>query len=388
MKINTNGLVQQPDGQAPKPDSMAAKAPSGPTSLPPAAASGAQSYQFSIGEPALDEALVQRVWAAGGIGSASGAAADLARYQWFYLGNPQGPARVNWLRHGAEPEPAGVLGIGSRQLLMAGQATPAGALVDFVINPKHRSAFPALMLQRNGREMALTSMQVVYGLPDTKAVMVCKRLESHVKFELPRFARVVRSRGYLERLLPRWAALPLAVFTDVLDHAGMRLQLLFSSLAGEWIEAFDARFDQLWAALDKSRLCVGVRDRAFLEWRFAQQPARNYKTFVVKRAGSDALLMYFVCEITASTLRVKDCLYIGTERELRAGLLLLTLAARTLGSHSVELQVSADGLFRRALRRAQFGLRSQRPFFAIVNAPLREQAAGLHWYITPADEDV
>lgn len=354
----------------------------------PHSAAGAQSYEFSVGDACADGELARQVWVTGGLGSTQGVGADAARYEWFYLSNPQGVARVNWLRHADEAEPVGFLGIGRRQMLMAGQSVAGGALVDFVISPKHRSAYPALVLQRKGREVALAALEVIYGLPDTKAVLVCKRLESHVKFDLPRFARVVRSRAYLERLVPAWAAVPLAVFSDILDNFGIRLQLLLTRLRGEWMDGFDARFDALWAALDKRGLSIGVRDRAFLNWRFARQPARNYRTFVVKRPGSEALLMYFVCEITASTLRVKDCLCIGSERELCFGLLLLVQAARALGSSSVEMQVSADGIFKRALRGAQFGLRSQRPFFAIVNPVWRDQAAQLHWYITQADEDV
>lgn len=359
-----------------------------PTDSNPANAGGAQPYEHRCASADVASAAALEVWAEGGIASARGLEADRARYDWFYRKNPQGAACVNLLVHGEQQAPMGFLGIGARRLLLGGEPVAAGVLVDFVISPKHRSAFPALLLQRKGREQAFAFMRIIYGLPDTKAVGVCKRLESHVKFDLPRFARVLRSQVYLERLMPRWAALPLAIFSDTLDRIGMRLQLLFTSVAGGWVHKFDASFDDLWAALDKRNLCVGVRDREFLQWRFEQQPEHDYRTFVVKRKDSSALLMYFVCEVSKTALRVKDCLHVASDRELRAGLLLLALAGRAMGASSVEIQVAANESFGRALRRAQYLQRSQRPFFAVVGAALRERAARVRWYITQADEDV
>lgn len=351
----------------------------------PAVAANPSSYEFSVGNATQDAAAAVRLWADGGL-SPGGTQADYARYEWFYLRNPQGLAWSNWLRHGSETDPVGFLGIGCRQMFLDGKALAAGVLVDFVVVPQHRSAFPALMLQRKGREQALASLQVVYGLPDTKAVLVCKRLESHVKFDLPRYVRVVRSRVYLERLLPQWVAKPLALFTDTLDWIGMRLQLALASGVGHWVKGFDASFDQLWAAHPKDDLCVGVRDRAFLQWRFADQPGRDYRTFVVRCKG--ALRAYFVCEITGTTLRVKDCLAIGSERELSSDLLMLALAARSSGLSSVEIQIASTVSVTRALRRAQYVVRSRRPFFAVVAESMRSRASSVGWHITQADEDV
>ena len=359
-----------------------------PTDSNPASAGGAQPYEHRCAPADIACADALAVWAEGGIASARGVEADRARYSWFYRQNPQGAACVNSLVHGEQKKPMGFLGIGARRLLLDGEPVPAGVLVDFVISPKHRSAFAALLLQRKGREQAFAFMRIIYGLPDTKAVGVCKRLESHVQFDLPRFARVVRSQIYLERLMPHWLAVPLAAFTDTMDRIGMHLQLLLTSVGGGWVDRFDASFDDLWAALDKRNLCVGVRDREFLQWRFEQQPEHDYRTFVVKRKGSNALLMYFVCEISNTSLRVKDCLHVASDRELRAGLLLLVLASRAMGASAVEIQVSAGESFGRALRRVQFQQRSQRPFFAVVSEALRDRAARARWYVTQADEDV
>ena len=354
----------------------------------PVVNAAAPAYQVRAGDVSADEQAILEVWQEGGMGLSAGLEADRERFRWFYLANPEGRAFLNLLSASGSEAPVGFLGIGLRRFFMGDEALLAGTLVDFVVSPRHRSAFPALTLQRKGRELALRAVQFLYGLPDTKAVAVCKRLESHVRFELPRFARVIRSRPYFERLVPAWVATPLATFTDVLDRAGTRLQLLFSGLHGQWAREFDSNFDALWQSVNKQGLCIGVRDRAFLQWRFGQQPGHNYLIFVVRKRSSSELQTYFVCEASAKTLTVKDWLSSAAEGDLKAALLLLSVAARKLGVGAVEIQISGTQSQRKALPRAQFVLRSHRPFFAVVGEPLRERAAALRWYITQADEDI
>jgi hypothetical protein len=335
-----------------------------------------------------DVSTAVRLWREGGLGATVGEQVDLARYQWFYANNPQGVARLNFVLHGMEQLPVGFLGIGLRQMYLGNEPVVGGTLVDFVISPRHRSVFPALMLQRQGRADALNSMQILYGLPDTKAVAICRRLESQLTFNLPRYVRVVRSMVYLERQAPHWIAAPLSVFVDTLDRAGICLQLATSQRVGEWLGEFDERFDRLWQKLDRSALCIGLRSREFLQWRFRQQPLRTYRIFVLHRHDDAELLTYFVCEIDSAILRVRDCLNIGTQRDFKVGLLLLSREARRMGLKSVEVQISGPAGLQRTLARAQFLVRSTRPFFAMVGQSLRDRAKSVRWYITPADEDV
>jgi hypothetical protein len=359
-----------------------------PDARPQSVASAAPPYTVRRGDAARDVELATALWREGGMGSRHGEQMDRARYTWFYLDNPRGTARVNLLTHGAE-QAIGFLGIGRRRFFMRGEPVEAGPLVDFVVSPKHRSVFPALLLQREGRAQALQSMDMLYGLPDTKAVAICKRLESQVTFELPRYVRVVRSVAYLQRVAPRWVVAPLAFFADALDGLGLRLQLLLSRQpVGEWVEDFDERFDRLWQRFEQARYCIGERGSEFLRWRFKRQPARDYKIFTLCEHRSRDLLAYFVCEADGGALRVKDMLSCGRPGDLKAGLLLLSREARRMGLQSVEVQIAADETTIRTLKGSQFLWRSSRPFFAMVNAPLRQTSASVPWYITQADEDV
>lgn len=347
---------------------------------------GSPPYEVMVGEAPLHQILAVQLWREGELGTSQSETVSHARYRWFYLDNPEGQARVHLLMHTATQSTVGFMGIGRRQMFADGKKMDSGTLVDYVVVPKHRSAFPALLLQRKAREIALEFMSILYGLPDVKARMISKRLGSDVSFELPRFARVIRGKSYFERHLPGWLAAPLALLSDSLDWLWIRTQLTFGRNAGEWVERFDQEFDQLWMAFRKQDFCIGIRDSAFLNWRFTEQPGHQYRTFIVRSKGS--LIMYFVCEVSGETLSIKDCLNIGSEADFKQGLLLLSLEARGMNIKAVEVQASFTKPHIRALRRAQFALRSSRPFFAVIRESLKEQATKMHWYITPADEDV
>lgn len=352
-----------------------------------ASAPAALAYSVLRGTlPAQDRALVD-LWREGGLTTTETEAA-VARLSWFYLDNPQGAAQLNFLGFGESKISVGCLGVAPRHFFVGGEAVTGGTLIDFAVSPKHRSAYPALTLQRTGRERALRSWEFVYGLPDTKAVAICKRLATHVSFQLPRFVRVIRSRIFLARVLPGSLATALAWFVDSADSLITHARLSFARKRGEWLNDFDTRFDALWTAFEKKNTCIGLRDRTFLQWRFSAQPHHEYQTFGITRHGSDELLMYFVCQRSEHGLVVKDCLNIGSEADLRHGLLMLIAAARKLGASAIDLQLSADSTWNRALRHTHFYLRSQRPFFAAFREPLQQQAQGCHWYITQADEDI
>ena len=344
------------------------------------------SYQVKSADPhtGREQALV--AWREGGLGGSQ--AGDLAqlRYDWFYLRNPQGKARLNLL-FTSEATLAGSLGIGCRGFHIGGEAALAGVLIDFVVSPRHRTALPALTLQRKGREYALQSMDLVYGLPNPNALGICKRLATHVWLEFERLARVLRYCTYIERLLPKLLAAPAALIVDVLDLLRIRARLLPSKVRGDWVTGFDESFDSLWAELDKRDLCIGTRDRQFLQWRFSEHPGNSYQTFAVRRKSDAKLRMYFICHRSGELLSVDDCLGVGSDRELEQGVLLLCLAARKLGAASLDVSITGATPLHRALLRTNFKIREKRPFFAVIGQTLQAVASHCTWYVTRADED-
>jgi hypothetical protein len=346
------------------------------------------SYSVRPGEAARDEPVIIGLWRAGGLAEPQDDGRARARYDWFYRSNPQGQARLTMLWSDREDAPVGSLAIGARSFIVNGRTLAAGVLVDFVVAPRHRSVLPALTLQREARQQAIESVPVIYGMPDTKAVALCRRLPTDVAFNLQRLVRVVRSRVYLNRMMPALVAEFLGAFTDVLDRAWAGLQLLSCRMGGEWVTGFDESFDELWNRTPQSGVCIGVRNRRFLQWRFLDKPGPAPYIYAVRDRGTRTLCMYFICELCDGTLSVKDFLHAGTARDLKRGLLMLAAAARRLGANSVSIHVAGDDTVRRALRHAQYLCRSERPFFAVLHPSAAGAAKGCSWFITQADEDV
>ena len=346
------------------------------------------NYFVRPAEVVADQPAIIELWREGGLGGPPGDDSVTARYTWFYRDNPQGYARLSFLWSDRETAPVGFLAMGARTFLVNEKTLAAGVLVDFVVAPNHRFVLPALTLQRDARKQALETLPLIYGLPGAKAVALCKRLPTDVSFGLPRCVRVVRSRYYLDRKLPKIAARFLAAPIDAVDRSAIWLQLLFGTMAGEWVTQFDDSFDDLWNRFPKSGVCIGVRDRRFLQWRFCDKPGSVPRIYAIRDRRTRALQMYFVCELDGNYLWVKDCLHAGSAGDLKRGLLMLAAAARRLGASAVSIEVAGNDSVRRALRRAQYVRRSERPFFALLHPSAADAAKAGSWFITRADEDV
>ncbi len=127
-------------------------------------AAGEHKYRVDRGDPVADRERILALWER--CKFASGAPAR-ARYDWFYLDNPAGRSRVYLLFSGDEM--VGALGTGTRQLAgAAGEMRSAVILVDFVVEPMHRSLYPALALQKTARERELRDIPMLYGIPATQ----------------------------------------------------------------------------------------------------------------------------------------------------------------------------------------------------------------------------
>ena len=342
-------------------------------------------YAVIAGTVPSDRDRAVAVWLAGGFGDPD-ADRQRARFDWLYGQCPHGEGQVNFLYPPGQTEPVGFLGVSLREWMLDGVPVRGGALVDFVVHPSHRSAAPALQLQRRGRERANESAKLLFGLPEPKAIAIFKRLGSTVQGSLARYARVVRYGAYLQRRMPAWLARPTGAIAGIADGVRLRARLLTSKLQGAWQQDFDASFDALWQRCDKRARCIGVRDQKLLRWRFGSQPHHQYRVFAVRSRSDATLRMYFVCERDGDTLVIKDLLAEGTDGFLTEGLFLLCLAARDAGASAISVQILADEFVVGALRRAGFVQREARPFFGMVGEPSGGIPAAT-WYITQADED-
>jgi len=343
-----------------------------------------------------------------------------AKLDWFYRNNPAGVPQVLLLKHGQSVEPIGTVGLGARILRCGPHSVRAGLMADFAVNTQHRTLFPALTLQRAVLERGLARHELLYGFPNAKSLPVVKRAGFDVAGGLSRYVRVLHTQDYLPNWLPRWLRRSLGGVLDIalrLRHGLLPRLLLREHLHAAWLDQADARFDSLWAEqqVDNAGV-IGVRDCAFLNWRFRSTALHRYRIFTIGSAASERprksasgttpaaprtfgidptlpggkLLGYAVCEADGASLHVRDLLAANpASQHLPALLRMLMRDARRQGYRSVSLEFMGPAKLVTLLLRAGLREREHRsqPLILAMTAPMRAVMQDRPWYLTRADVD-
>lgn len=345
-----------------------------------------KAYSTAPADPVADGARILGLWRQG----LSHRNLPEEKLEWYYRRNPAGTPLVTFLLHGPAREPVGVAAAARRRMRLGERALTAGAMIDFVVAPAHRTLFPAMLLQKAVCREALQSHDLLFGMPNPSSVAAVKRVGYRFVGNLVRRVRVLRARSYLSRFLPSWAGRAAGAAIDGARLASIAVARLASpGFCSEWLEAPDARFDDLWSRAAPRQSLVGVRDRDFLAWRFADCPLHAYRFFAVVSRADGRLAAYAVCETQQHALHVRDFLADparpGAWRRLWAELSreayaqgLASLSVEFLGADSLQRGLAAAGLLARGVQ----------PVYAVLPPALAGLREARHWYLTDADEDV
>ncbi|HEX2493676.1 MAG TPA: hypothetical protein VHK24_07860 [Steroidobacter sp.] len=359
--------------------------------------SAAPRYEFQALDPVKHR---DRVLAAFELCWPQPAAEMQAKHEWFYVANPAGTASAFLLHDHATAKDVGLLVVAPRRFLINGEEALGAVFVDFAVAPEHRRLFLRRIkldllafhtASEAGHDAALMRSDFVYCLPNDRSRRVCERTAGVFQFERPRMAAIVRFWPYLARRAPQWAAKPAGAFLDLLTTCADAVSRLgYPRFTHEWLDEVDERFDVLWSRVSRVDRCIGVRDRAFLHWRFFARPgAHQNRVLAVLRPGTQSLLAYFVTELIDGMLVVRDALCVGSTTEQIAAWKLLRGAARACGAYVVTCEIHADEKVLHCLRRAGYHKRGSTTVFirlaSLCGDWLREAKP---WYLTRADEDV
>lgn len=346
-------------------------------------------YHVEKGDPERDRSRILGLWHRAGFGSDAEECA--ARYDWFYLHNPAGRGRI-YLLLLESGELVGAMGAGTRVF----PATPArgqlagSLLVDFVVEPAHRTMFPALQLQRAAREAELQTHDFFYGFPDAKAVPIFKRMRAHRQIEARDHVRVLRSAKYLAKTLPRlprWVVSMLAACADRLRVVALRLQTSGCRVrrvpitdAGRTHASLLMEFEGL------ADLAMGDRSAAFIAWRAAGIRAGEVELYEVDRRGT--LQGLFLCCRRAPELQVLDLVISTDSSRAIAGLRTLALEGWRAGLDVVRLSFGGNYAAAGALEAAGYHARGTRSGFLSARSDETAEHLPRDWWFTRGDEDV
>jgi hypothetical protein len=320
-----------------------------------------------------------------------------ARFEWLYLQNPAGAARV-WVLYGQGGDPVGFTACFPRRMWVAGR--PCIALVggDFSIAPAHRTLGPAVLLRREAKALVdAGEFDLLYSHPLPAMLPVHARVGHPQLGELMRWTLPLRADHILATRLPNAAArlltppanVALAIhrwFGHTVSKASRRggLELRRAS-------EFSAEYETLDRALGQSYGVIGGRSPAYLAWRFLGNPTID--AFVVEaREGGQHLAGYVVLEHRGSATAVHDLAYVpgcGAEAAL-----LRDAARRAVESGSSSLDIAVQRGFPGSGALASLGFWERdvanptvcyggKEFFG---KPLVEDPQ--QWFMTVGDRDV
>ncbi len=216
------------------------------------------------------------------------------RYAWLY---ERGPADC-WLLSPQPGDVVGSAGIMGRSLSLAGRSVQAGQAIDLNVDREHRTAGPALALQRavTGAVQA-GRFDLLYGFPNAESEAVLARAGYRPLGRLERWVKPLCSEDGIEGWLksPRLRKATSAVFDLAL--VARSPETYYQRRGGVRVEIsdrFDARFDRLWQRAAGQFGVVGERTSRYLNWRFAQSPLARHRAFCLcaKDRELQAYLVY------------------------------------------------------------------------------------------------
>jgi hypothetical protein len=325
------------------------------------------------------------------------------RFEWLYRQNPGGPGHLAVLQASATAgEPARVVGTaghGARVLHHHGQPRVAAVLADMAVDRAHRTAMPAIMLARELRREVLARYDLIYAYPNALAAPLLLRLGYRELGQTRRYVLPLRHRRHVQAAIGARVGAPLAAATAVLaDGAraaivGGRAGLAALDYRLESMPEADGRLDDLWRAASAAYPLVGVRDAAFIRWRFLDRPDGRLQLFGLTRRKTRALEAYAVVERAGEVGHVRDLF--GHPAALQPMLALLCARLALARARSISVRLLGAPALAAALEALGFRERpDQRTIIADVGGALRGAAIATaelfdpaSWYLTDADED-
>jgi len=221
---------------------------------------------------------------------------NLKQWRWEFPDNPFGFLQVFGDFHGKI--------VGHMALVQVpmkiGDCTVQGSqAVDLAVHPDFRRQRMFLEIGKNLMQYAKREeVAISYGVPNEAAY------RGHLKYgwfyvsEIPVLVRVLTQKGFLFQLLGGLCRLR--------QHKFQSFSELFCLIKGwanticfiltdnkgtanseEWkeqtVKSFDNRIDRLWAKASKQYRLLVVRDKEYLNWRYAKRPHSSYVIKLVER---------------------------------------------------------------------------------------------------------
>jgi hypothetical protein len=343
-----------------------------------------------IDDPVRREQTLISLW---GVSDLHASVDPRHKYAWFYKDNPAGPAIAFFLDEETEGA-VGCCGLGTRLVWIDGTPMPSGLFADFAVAPPHRTAMPALILQRALCAGARERFPLTYGFPNSAAVGIFKRIGFPLLGTMSRYGKVLRHAKFVKRVVP---FSPLARLLGAVLDTGARVRegaaalLRPRSLRLEWLSAPDPRFTGCFERSRGRYRFISDRTAETLRWRFTLRPGRPSEFVALTDEKNDILAYAAILEKEQGVALVADFLAVDDET-LGALFDRMLPALRARGFESAMTFFLGPDSIEGVLRSRGFVPRESAKFVAVGTGhgkpvPADALTSVKDWYLTEADRD-
>jgi GNAT superfamily N-acetyltransferase len=348
-----------------------------------------------------DEAGIIALWKAAFPDGESGRA-DPDYWNWQFRDPPAGPARFRLAVAGDQI-------VGQYAVIpvpmQVGDKAIAGTLsLDTMTHPDYlRQGIFTTLANELYAELGREGFPITYGFPNENSIgPLTKRLQWSYICSLPVYVKPLRPAAIVDSVVSNrilgGIVKPFArLGTAILSPSSRVAPRTAAGL--RWLDRFDARADELWRlARDPAKIAL-TRSAALLNWRYFQNPLREYRTVAYEEDGQ--LVAYAVLRCMEQFGLRGGMITDWIGRPGRDDALQAVLAAaeeyfREEGTDLVACLLHGDGRAARLLRRSGL-LKAPRRAFKEWYFGVRLNDASLpagwttnpdNWYLTFGDTDV
>jgi hypothetical protein len=263
-------------------------------------------------------------------------------FDWLYLDNPAGHGGLAVLESTLPGEGArvvGVAGCAARGFAWRGRVLRGATLVSPVIDREHRTPATVDMLSRALRDLSLARFELIHTTAEEPAAASLIEHGHRKLGDTRRFLLTLRHASMLKTRLGEHAGAAAGAGLDlargVLLASGAARAALEYHL--QWSEEVDARFDDLWREASGDHSLLGVRDAAFLRWRFARRPEGRVEFGMLVNRRTEALAGYVAVSRVENAVQIRDIFGHRATFEPLLQLVTASLARQEMESLSVQL---------------------------------------------------
>lgn len=319
-----------------------------------------------------------------------------ARYDWLYVNNPAGAATVCLLRDDDPDSIVGSTALLPRNLCTEGRILRAGIAADLMVDHRHRSLGPSIILQKGLLEhLAEIGIEAVYAFPNPKSIPMTKRIGYRQVAQRMALVLPLRSEAFLRERIPHVVARKsAAMMIDIALYLRPRLYTPFPAPGREHFvtTGFDAAFDDIWSRIKSGYMLIGEKTAAFLNWRYRDSPQGTYAVFGLRRRKQQTLDGYVVHSRREGRMHIADFAWDPARISLEELLIRFARWSSAAGAEAVSIALTASPDLMRSFGRAGFHLREAidpLTVYTPANRPLSFEAGRDYgsWYLVPGDND-